>query len=125
MREAECLSGRGISCTRWGDGIDRIHKKGREHARGNLSEPETWKKCLAAVDGKAELRKLRGLHSSAKNGFLSVAGRATTWLDRRGDLVAAHRRDGASHARFGDFAVPGSFAARLQADPDLSLRSNV
>jgi glucosamine--fructose-6-phosphate aminotransferase (isomerizing) len=29
-----------------------------------LSEPETWKKCLAALDGKGELRKLRGLHSS-------------------------------------------------------------
>lgn len=30
------------------------------------SEPETWKKCLAAVDGKAELRKLRALHSPGR-----------------------------------------------------------
>jgi glutamine---fructose-6-phosphate transaminase (isomerizing) len=29
-----------------------------------LSEPETWKKCLAAIDAKAELRKLRESYSS-------------------------------------------------------------
>jgi glutamine---fructose-6-phosphate transaminase (isomerizing) len=50
-----------------------------------LSEPETWRKCLAALDAKAELRKLRESYSSEEEEWIFVGCGSSYYLA----LVAA------------------------------------
>ena len=45
-----------------------------------LSEPETWKKCLAALDSKAELGKLRDSYSSEEEEWIFVGCGSSYYL---------------------------------------------
>ncbi len=45
-----------------------------------LSEPQTWKKCLAALDVKKELGKLRGSYSSEEEEWVFVGCGSSYYL---------------------------------------------
>lgn len=73
------------------------HRAGANTLSEIFSEPETWKKCLAALDGTGELRSLRGLRPSDEEWIFVGCGSsyylaliaAATWSLLTGETTRA------------------------------------
>jgi glutamine---fructose-6-phosphate transaminase (isomerizing) len=76
---------------------ESTHRAGANTISEIFSEPQTWVKCLAALDGKGELRKLRALHSSEEEWIFVGCGSsyylaliaAATWSLLTGEAARA------------------------------------